>query len=294
MASRGTRGTRTSAKSQHERRKGKCQRPTPRRKRVASRRVKGVGQMRRQLGIAKANGAFSKEYKTEMEELHDDAGVVEGEDEKDKDVRESMKEVDDEFKEKMREPVARLRRNQAERDDVREKLKKKGWDEFLGPLWTEEIEGRYQNHCGKPIEANLDPLTRRRYLKYYVEKRLRRRAKWTQWRIRRKVKREQNRTLPEMVPVGTSFVFCARLNFHDFKLSRRIMKYFGFLALADYHDRIRMRCENVGAVLVNANEAYTTKKCPVCDKHVNVGAAKVFRCPKGHFERHRDIKVGAC
>ncbi len=250
-------------------------------------------QMRRHLGVVTAGGAFAKEYTTKLEKLYEQPGVAEGENEGDAVMRDSMKEVDDEFKAAMKEPVERLRHNEAHKEQVREELKKKLWDEHLGPLWTAEIERRYQHHCGKRKEGGLEPLTRRRYLKYYVEKRLRRRAKWTQWRIRRKVKREQNRALPELVPVGTSYVFCSRLNFHDFKLPKRIMKYFGFLALCDFHDRMRMRCENVGAVLVNVNEGYTTKKCANCNLHVNVGAAKVFACPQCGFCRHRDIKVSA-
>ena len=97
--------------------------------------------------------------------------------------------------------------------------------------------------------------------------------------------------LAEMIPVGTSLVLCARLNFHNFKLSHRIKKYLSYLALASFHDRMKIRCENVGAVLLNVNEGYTTKQCPNCDHHVNVGASDWFACDRCGFERGRDLKV---
>jgi len=132
-------------------------------------------------------------------------------------------------------------------------------------------------------------------LKYKVDKRMRRRAKWIQWDTRQKVRAEQDRALPEMVPAGTSMVMCSRLNFHQFKrLSRRVKKYFGYLALAHYHDRMDQRCRNVGAVLVNNNEGYTTKRCPNCGQHNNVGAAKKFKCRHCKFECGRDLKGTFC
>jgi hypothetical protein len=115
-------------------------------------------------------------------------------------------------------------------------------------------------------------LTRRYFLKYKIETRLRRRGKWRKVRMRAKVRREQNRELQSMIPIGTSYVFCGRLNFLGFHLSKLVMMYFSFLALASYHNRIRVWCENIGAALVSASEGYTTKKCPRCNRMVNVGA----------------------
>ncbi len=239
-------------------------------------------QKRKQLVVGKAYGALKKDYKFRLEELtkdvvfsddeEDDEGVFVIDDEMDeaevqrkmdKITRKATKDVDEKFKRVAKDGVDELRHNWNHMDCKREELKKKYGDEYLGPLWTDEVELLYQRHCGKRDEAGLARSTRCYFLKYKVEKRLRRRAKWSEWRMRKKVKREQNRALPKIVPVGTSFVFCSRLNFHKFKrLPKCVMKYFGFLALANYHDRIRMRCENVGAVLIDMNEAYTTKKCP--------------------------------
>ena len=192
-------------------------------------------QMRHQVGIGKAAGAFCDEPGG----VGKCAKHVEGATEEDQAVGEELAEVEAELQRLVEEP-ARALWHAAEQMDARRKLlKDKYQDEFLGPQWTEKTEARYKVHCERRREANLKAPTRRRFLKYKVEKRLRRRAKWTEWRIHGAVEREQNRALPEMVPVGVSLVFCSRLTFHEFKLSKRIMKYFSYLALARFHDRMR-------------------------------------------------------
>ena len=69
------------------------------------------------------------------------------------------------------------------------------------------------------------------------------------------------------------------------------MRYFRKLGLCRMHDMMRLRCENVGAALVNCSEGYSTAKCPSCDKHCKVGGSRTFRCECG-YERPRDLKVG--
>ena len=89
----------------------------------------------------------------------------------------------------------------------------------------------------KETHPDKDVQTQHYFLKYKVEKRLRRKAKWRKKPVRAKVRRDQNRELKTMIPVGTSYVFCGRLNYHTFlNLSKAIIMYFSFLALASYHN----------------------------------------------------------
>ncbi len=235
------------------------------------------------------------DVKTQVEEMAEEPAGRDGRvGEEEKELRETMAETDAAFKERLADKAARIKHDKEKMYDRAEELKGEGKDEFLGPLWTEQVEGRYQYYCGKRKENGLKVPTRRFFLKYKVEKRMRRRAKWINMETHRMVEAEQDAMLAKMIPVGTSVVLCARLNFHNFKkLSRRIKKYFSYLALASFHDRMKLRCDNVGAVLLNVNEGYTTKKCPSCGAHANVGASKTFKCPDDEceFECGRDLKV---
>ncbi len=246
---------------------------------------------RRHLRIVRRHGAMGDEFVTELEKTAQalEEALEEGPEASTADADVSA--VLGSLGQEVAGPVAQQRdvkRTVAER---REENKRMYGDEHLGPLWTAEVEERYSAFAERRYDAEKTIPTRREFLKYKVEKRLRRRAKWRKWRMRGKVRNVQNAELKAMVPVGTSFVFCGRLNFLGFHLSKAIMMYFSFLSLAAYHTRIRTWCENIGAVLVSVSEGFTTKKCPRCGVHVNVGSAEVFQCMQCGFRRHRDIKV---
>jgi predicted RNA-binding Zn-ribbon protein involved in translation (DUF1610 family) len=241
----------------------------------------------RQLRIGKRHGALGgDEVETDLEQaarmLPDDEG-------------EEGDEVIDELEELVRRevagPAAELLANRTQAQQRRLDQERDFGDEHLGPLWTREVDDRYWAFVEERYQNGFFPVTKRFYLKYKIEKRLRRRVKWRKRRMRGKVRSVQNDALKTMIPIGTSYVVCGRLNFLTFRLSKVIMMYFSFLSLASYHNRIRNWCENIGAALVSVSEGYTTKKCPKCGKHVNVGAAKVFQCRDCGFRRHRDIKV---
>jgi predicted RNA-binding Zn-ribbon protein involved in translation (DUF1610 family) len=234
---------------------------------------------------------------TDVEKMTDESvgrdGREEGDEEEDK--REEVAELDTAFKAKLAEQAEWIQHKKDRADDNAKRLKRKFGDEFLGPLWTDEVERRYQSFRLKREEQELAVPTRRFFLKYKVEKRMRRRAKWINADTHRMVVAEQDAMLAQMIPIGTSLVVCARLNFHNFKgLSRRVKKYFSYLALASFHDRMAIRCQNIGAVLLNVSEGYTTKKCPECGEHANVGRSKVFKCKECGFECGRDLKVSTC
>jgi hypothetical protein len=236
---------------------------------------------------------YKKKQETDVEELVADNGKK-AESEEEADVQKKMEATDTEFKDKLREEAERIKHYKARIYDNAKELKKKYGDEFLGPLWTDQVEARYQRYRVKREEDDLDVPTRRFFLKYKIEKRMRRKAKWINLDTHRMVEAEQDAALAQMIPEGTSLVICARLNFHNFKrLSRRVKRYFSYLALASFHDRMKIRCENVGAVLLNVCEGYTTKKCPACGHHVDVGASKWFQCSADEcdFECGRDLKV---
>lgn len=166
-------------------------------------------------------------------------------------------------------------------------MAKKFGDDYLGPLFDPE---RYTKHCARRLKNGRKPITPRRFLKIQ-ERRVRRSAKTALWRLKGEVKRRQNKALRTLIPMGTSLVFCSRLNFHKFKLYKRIMAVFQVLALCGYWDRTFTYCANRGIVLIETLESYTTKKFPVCNCHVNVGASKVFHCNKCGYKRPRDIKA---
>jgi hypothetical protein len=112
-------------------------------------------------------------------------------------------------------------------------------------------------------------------------------------RLRGRIRAEQNDIIPKLVPAGTSLVLCLRLNFHTFgRLARVVKRYFGYLALAAFHTRLRRYCVRRRAVLLNVCEGKTTKRCISCfhDNH-HVGGAKVFKCPVCGFKRPRVLKV---
>jgi hypothetical protein len=246
--------------------------------------------MRQQKNLGARHGAFGAEFKSGVETMAAEPNVMDGGSDAEQAMRQSMAEADAALKGAFEEEASRIAHAKSRMEEKRKQLLREGKDEFLGAEWTAEVEERYRRHCACRDEKGLPRRSRRFFLKYKVEKRERRRAKWIQWSIRRMVRNEQNAALAKIVPVGTSVVLCGRLNFHEFKrLSSRIRKYFGYLALASFHDRMEIRCENVGAVLLNVCEGYTTKQCFSCNGHVNVGAKKVFRCRCG-YRRHRDLK----
>jgi predicted RNA-binding Zn-ribbon protein involved in translation (DUF1610 family) len=246
---------------------------------------------KRALRIAKKHGALGDKFVTELEELAncprtdcDDPTV---------------QELEQSLRSEMAGPVADLRRHVEEEEERWAMLLNKYGNAYLRPLWTDAVEARYQAFVAKRKETDAEGTvhTRRYFLRYKVEKRMRRRAKWRKKRVRAKVRRDQNREMKTMIPVGTSYVFCGRLNYHTFfNLSKTIIMYFNFLALASFHDRMRNWCENIGAVLVATSEGLTTKKCPKCGRRVNVGAAEVFECSDEEcgFRRPRDIKGAFC
>ena len=208
----------------------------------------------------------------------------------------ALRELEESLHREMAGPVAELQRHVEQEKERRAVLKDQYGDEYLGPLWTDAVEARYKVFVAKRKETHPDKdvQTRRYFLKYKVEKRLRRKAKWRKKRVRAKVRRDQNRELKTMIPVGTSYVFCGRLNYHTFlNLSKAIIMYFSFLALVSYHNRMWNWCENIGAALVTTSEGLTTKKCSKCGRHVNVGVAEQFVCSNEEcgFQRPRDIKV---
>jgi phage FluMu protein Com len=246
--------------------------------------------MRKQL-----NKGYKAKVETDVEKMAAEPPGRDGQvEDEERDVQEEMAELDAEFKATLKEHADWMRHKKQQRDHDGKYLKREYHDEFLGPLWTDIVEAKYQAYRQKRQEEELKIPTRRFFLKYKVEKRMRRRAKWINIDTHRMVVAEQDAMLAQMIPEGTSLVICARLNFHNFKaLSRRVKKYFSYLALANFHDRMAIRCQNVGAVLLGVSEGYTTKKCPECGTHVNVGRSKEFACDNCDFECGRDLKVRA-
>ncbi len=144
--------------------------------------------------------------------------------EKEEDVVVKMADVDAKFKVQLEEEARRIDFFKRRASDRAQLLKRRYKDEFLGPLWTDEVEERYQHYYQKRRERDGDEErkvpTRRFYLKYKVEKHLRRRAKWINTDTHRMVEAEQDAMLAEMIPEGTSLVICARLNFTTSRASR--------------------------------------------------------------------------
>ena len=206
--------------------------------------------------------------------------------EREADVERRLQENHDRIANNIREREARL-------GPLRHTLKKRFGDQHLGLLWTADVEARYKAFCQRRKRDRLKHRSRRFYLRCYVEKRKRRKARRMERRLRGRVRREQNEIMPVLVPAGTSLVLCPRLNYHTFGwLPRVVKRYFGFLALAAFHTRLRRFCLRRGAVLLNVCEGKTTKRCVVCFKDNNhVGGAKVYTCPGCGFRRPRDLKV---
>ena len=87
--------------------------------------------------------------KTEVEEMAEAPAGRDGEMEEEQAVREEMATTDAAFKEKLTAKAARIEHDKKRMLERAKVLKREFKDEFLGPLWTEEVEERYKHHCGK-------------------------------------------------------------------------------------------------------------------------------------------------
>lgn len=161
-----------------------------------------------------------------------------------------------------------------------------------GPLWTAKVADDYAAHCRMRTAKRERVLSPSRYVAKYVEKRMRRAAKGIDARTSGGVRKIQNDGAKDMVPPGTSLVVAPRLNFHTFgRLARCVKLYFRVLALCNFHDRLHHYCTNHGAVLLNAGEGKTTKRCMQCGKDAQVGGSETFRCQRCLVLWPRDLKV---
>ena len=241
--------------------------------------------LNKELGVAKAHGAFKdQQYKSEVDELVEDDEEADAKKAKKEpegndgaeDMAGATRELDEGLKARLGAVTAELDA-QMSNDTDRTAMARKNQDEYLDPLCDAE---RYEKHCASRRERELEVISPRRFFKI-LERRARRAAKTNLCRVQGEVIRQQDEALRRLIPIGTSLVFSGRLNFHEFKLHKRIMAVFGVLALCSYWDRMFIYCVNRGIDLVEVCEAYTTQQCPCCHKRIKVGAAKEFKCTGG-------------
>ena len=231
------------------------------------------------LGILKAHGMATSNWQTELQTLLEMDGENGGDATKAEIEADLVREIFDEFRDLLGDGAKELKLCASSGHP-------------LGLLWTPEVQLQFERHCDLRDLHHLPRLTPRVFLRRNVEKRMNRQAKGLDRRTRGHVRKVQNDSLKEMVPSGTSLVVAPRLNFHTFgRLARCVKLYFGFLALCNFHDRLHRYCTNHGAVLLNACEGKTTKRCLDCGKDVRVGGSEVFKCPNCKTRRPRDVKV---
>ncbi len=246
--------------------------------------------LKKQVGIGRAHGCFpSTPFATPL------ARSLEDEVDWDGTEPAGAQKIDDMLKRRLTEAKFGLKESDSKIDERREAQSRRYNDPHLGPLYTDEVHERYLKNRASRERNGQKLISKRVFLRQYVEKRLRCSVKWRKHRLRKYVVREQNRVMPLLAPRGTSVVFSPRLNFHTFhNLPRRVMQYFGVLALANFQDRLTVHCQNIGAALIEVGEGRTTKQCLGCGSNVNVGSASTFHCRRCGYTRPRDIKVANC
>lgn len=255
--------------------------------------------LEKEMGIALAHGAFKGSlFKSELNELVEEgdeaeatkrAKVEEGGNDRVDDVEAAARELDELLKADLEVAKADLDKECGD-DAGPPKVAEAYKDKYLGPLFDPK---QYEAHCNRRRHKGLKPISPRRFTKIQ-ERRTRRKAKRRLWHVQGNVIRMQDAALRRLIPEGTSAAFLGRLNFHEFKLYKRIMAVFQVLSLCSYWDRTFIYCVNRGIVLVEICEGYTTKQCPGpnCGMLNNVGAKKVFKCARCQYTCPRDIKVG--